>query len=320
MGTEREEVYTDFFQSPGFIDRRKKTLTNKIRRFINDYWLVPVFLLYFELLVIVFPPFDSPLDNLAKRNLSFLKGPVVLYNIVTRDFPHVLVGHFKEIAIVKKYDFSIGQVSPEYIALAMNNKESIKRIYLRLIESRNINNTEIGGVATLVNGPKGPEIKLYEIESVNKLFSEKLHNLKQGDVKGFISLLTDEENKEILMRVGMDTNLMKNLVILLSSDDINKREKDKLIRDFIRTYDIHSESKYILSPYDFKSFLGSINLEGEYIGLFHFHNNYMEPPSDVDVQNSYNDRQLVITQGKNGIVIYDIIKGKETIYRGDLIS
>jgi hypothetical protein len=93
-----------------------------------------------------------------------------------------------------------------------------------------------------------------------------------------------------------------------------------LIRGFVKNYDIHSEAKYILSPFDFKSALGSENIRGRYVGLFHFHNNYMEPPSEVDVANSHFDRQIVITLGDRGIVIYDLVKGKETIHRGDLIS
>ena len=46
----------------------------------------------------------------------------------------------------------------------------------------------------------------------------------------------------------------------------------------------------------------------------------MEPPSEVDIANSSTDRQIVVTLGDRGIVIYDLIKGREFIYRGDLLS
>ena len=306
-------------QDKAFVDRRKKTLSNKLRRFINDHWLLPVFILYLELFIIISSPYNS-VGNLRKWNLALLRGPIVMYKIITTDFPHVLVGHFKEISIVKRYEFNIDQVPSKDIARAMGHKESIRRIYERIIQSQHIRNTEIGGVATLIYGPQGPEIRLYEIESMNKRLSDKFHRMSPDNINAFIQLLKDEDTRAITERVGIDEGMIKNLMELLTSDKISLKDKKKLINNFISTYDVYSEYKYILSPYDFKDFLGSTHMKGKYIGLFHFHNNYMEPPSDIDVQNSYMDRQLVFTLGKHGIIIYDVIKGKEIIYTGYLFG
>lgn len=303
-----------------FIDRRKKTLTNRIRRFVNNYWLIPVFTLYLELFAIILPPINSPVENFKERNLYFLRGPVIFYNLVSTDFPNTLIGHFKEIVLVKKYTFNVDQVPFDDMVMALEDKESVTHIYRRVIESRAYNNTEIGGIATLVYGSDGPELRLYEITSVNKVFSDRLHGLENSPIDEFISLIQEQESKDIITKVGIDEYMINNLINLLLSEKLDRSRKKALMRNFIKTYDLHSEAKYILSPYDLKSFLGSTDIEGKYVGLFHFHNNYMEPPSDVDIANSRADRQIVITLGDRGIVIYDIVKGKSFIYRGDLIS
>ncbi|MBI5407182.1 MAG: hypothetical protein HZA18_05750 [Nitrospirae bacterium] len=320
MGIECDKYYFDVVYGPTFIDRRKRTPTNRLRRFLNNYWLIPVFTLCLELFAITLPPTDSPIKNLKDRNIYFLKGPVILYNLASTDFPYALIGHFKEITLVKKYSFNIDQVPSEDIARALENKESVRKIYRRVIESRSYANTELGGIITLVNTPEGPELHLHEIPSLNKGFSEKLHGLENSSIEEFIAFLQKQESRETLARVGMDEYITDNLVNVLLSQKPDKDRKRILVKDFIKTYDIHSECKYILSPYDFKSILGASNIEGKYVGLFHFHNNYMEPPSEVDIANSSADRQIVITLGDRGIVIYDLIKGKDFIYRGDLLS
>lgn len=320
MGAEELTYYIDSTYGVRRVDRRKRTRTNKARRFLNNYWLIPIFVLYLELFAIILPPEGSPLENLKRRNLYFFRGPIVLYNLVSTDFPNTLKGHFTEIILVKKYAFNIDQVPSADIIRALKDKESVTKIYRRVIESKGYYNTEIGGVVTLVYGSEGPQIRLYEITSLNKVFSEKLHMLEEASVEDFLSLIQQRESRELISKVGIDEHLTDNLIEILSSAKINEDQKKSLVKGFTRAYDIHSESKFILSPYTFKSFLGSAALEGKYIGLFHFHNNYMEPPSEVDIENSYTDRQFVITLGDKGIVIYDVIKGKETIYRGDLIS
>lgn len=319
MEAEELTYYIDSAYGVRRVDRRKRTRTNKARRLLNNYWLIPVFVLYLELFAIILPPVESPLENLKRRNLYFFRGPVVLYNLISTDFPNTLTGHFKEILLVKKYTFNIDQVSPADILRALKDKESVTKIYGRVIESRGYHNTEIGGVVTLVYESEGPQIHLHEITSLNKAFSEKLHELEEVSVEDFLYFIQQRESMELISKVGIDEHLRDNLIKILSSGKIDEDQKKSLVKGFIRAYDIHSESKFILSPYTFKSFLGSADLEGKYIGLFHFHNNYMEPPSEVDIENSYTDRQFVITLGDKGIVIYDLIKGRETIYRGDLI-
>lgn len=312
--------YEDSIDGSGFPDRRKRTLTNRLRRQLNNYWLIPIFILYLELFATAFPPFHSPVKNLKDRNINFLRGPVIIYHLVTTDFPYGLIGHFKEIAIVKKYTFNIDQVSSNDMLKALQDRDTVRIIYRRVIQSRDFDNTEIGGVATMVYTPEGPKLRLYEIPSKNKVFSERLHRFENSTVEEFLSFIREGESREVLINVGIDERMIDRLISVLTSSKPDNNKKIALIKNFMSNYDIHSESKYILTPYDFKTFLGSADLSGKYIGIFHFHNNYMEPPSDPDVENSSVDRQLVVTLGDKGIVIYDIIKGKEIIYKGDLIS
>ena len=314
------DYYSDSFYNTGYFDRRKKSFTNRARRQLNNYWLIPVFILYLELIATVFPPFNSPLKNLEDRNLNFMRGPVVFYHLITTDFPYGMIGHFKEIAIVKKYTFNIDQASSGDMLKALGDRDTVRKIYRRVVQSRDFDNTEIGGIATMEYTSHGPRLHLYEIPSKNKVFSEQLHRFENTSVEEFLTFIKDRDSREILIDVGIDERMIDNTIKVLLSVKPDNDRRVALTKNFISNYDIHSESKYILSPYDFKAFLGSAELSGKYIGIFHFHNNYMEPPSDIDVENSSTDRQLVITLGDRGIVIYDIIKEKEVIYKGDLIS
>src|SRR4030065_2826680 len=156
---------TSFFEF-NFVDRRKSSFSNRIRRSINSYWLVPVFVLYLELFTVLIPPVDSPLKNIADRNLNFFKGPVVMYSIVSTDLPYVMIGHFKEIAIVKKYFLGIDQVPTADIAIALTNKSDVQHIYSRIIESKAYLNTEVGGIVRISYDKDNPRLRLYEIPSI----------------------------------------------------------------------------------------------------------------------------------------------------------
>ncbi len=318
MGTDNFDYYSEPLPGFKFVDRRKRTIRNRLRRGINSYWLVPVFVLYLEFFTVLIPPVDSPINNLIQRNLYFLKGPAVIYNLVSIDFPYVLIGHFKEIAVVKKYFLGIDQVPSADISLALTDSRKVHELYRRIIESQAYYNTEIGGIATISYEEGGPKLHLYEIASVNKTFSDKLKTASGSSVGEVLTLLQEKENMEILEKVEIDKDLITGLVDDLSSSKISESSKKHLIQAFIRTYDAHSQLKYVLSPFDFKSLLGSARTEGKYIGIFHFHNEYMEPPSDIDVANSYNDRQIVFTLSDRGIALYDVIKGKEHLYKADI--
>ncbi len=312
----RADNFDDYSEPlPGFkfIDRRKRTIRNRLRRGINSYWLVPVFILYLEFFTVLIPPVDSPLENLVKRNLYFLNGPAVVYNLVSMDFPYTLIGHFKEIVVVKKYFLGVDQVPSADISTALNNSREVQEIHRRIIESQGYHDTELGGIAAISYGDNGPKLHLYEITSVNKTFSDSLKTASGSSVE-ILTLLQEKENREILAKVEIDGDIITGLVDDLSSSKISDSSKKHLIQDFIRRYEAHSQLKYVLSPFDFKSFLGSARMEGEYVGIFHFHNYYMEPPSEIDVANSYNDRQIVLTLSDRGIALYDVIKGKEHLY------
>src|SRR3989304_8712956 len=168
------DCYSGSFFEFNFVDRRKRTFSNRIRSSINSYWLVPVFVLYLELFTVLIPPVDSPLKNITERNLYFFKGPAVMYNIASTDFPYALIGHFKEIAIVKKYFLGIDKVPTADIAIALTNKSDVHSIYSRIIASKAYFNTELGGIAAISYDKDNRRLRLYEIPSVNKAFSERL--------------------------------------------------------------------------------------------------------------------------------------------------
>ena len=308
---------TSFFEF-NFVDRRKSSFSNRMRRSINSYWLVPIFVLYLELFTVLIPPIDSPLKNIAERNLYFIKGTAVMYNLVSTDFPYALIGHFKEVAIVKKYFLGIDQVPTADIAIALTDKGEVQHIYSRIIESKAYLNTEVGGIVTISYDKDNPRLRLYEIPSINKAFSDRLKAAAESSVSEFLTLLQEEESMGILTKVEVDSEITKRLIEVLSTDSVSHQIKDKLTKDFIRTYDLHSQLKYVLSPIVFKSFLGSTKIEGEYIGLFHFHNDYMEPPSEIDMANSHTDRQIIFTLSDDGIILYDAVKGTTHTYEADL--
>ncbi|MCC7202124.1 MAG: hypothetical protein IT393_05585 [Nitrospirae bacterium] len=318
MSANNIDYYREPFFEFNFVDRRKRTIRNRVRRNLNNYWLVPVFVLYLELFTALIPPVDSPFRNITERNAYFFKGPAVIYSLVSTDFPYTFIGHFKEIAIVKKYFLGIDQVPSADISIALTNRSDVQQIFSRVIASKAYSNTEIGGIATISYDQDKPKLRLYEIPSVNEAFSDKLRAASESSVSDFLALLKKEESREILAKVEVDSAVTARLIDVLTGNSVSNPIKDKLIKDFIRTYDIHSQLKFVLSPLAFKSFLGSTKIEGEYIGLFHFHNDYMEPPSDIDVANSYTDRQLIFTLSDDGILVYDVVKGTENTYDANL--
>lgn len=294
-----------------FIDRRKKTFSNKVRRFINDYWLVPLLTLYLQFVVIFLPLGGPSLNGIFEKNLYFLKGSAVLYNLLTIDFPYTLLGHFEEVTIRAKYDLSLSQIPYEEIVASVENKDSALEVYSLLLRSKRYKNTELGGVASVSYGPEGTRLHLYEIPSMNKVFSEKLHNVGDLSIEEFSAFIRDKKNTDFLIKNQISEGMIKNMLKILASDGLDEVHKERVIKSFIDAYDMYSESRYILSPYDFKSFLGSTDIKGQYLGIFHFHNTLYDPPSEVDVSSSHNDRQIVITFAEQGFIVYDILKGKQ---------
>jgi len=253
-----------------------------------------------------FSPWGPSLKSLYEKNIYLLKGPAVLYNLLTIDFPYTFFGHFEEIAVRAKYGLGIYQVTFDDIAASMGNNDSARNVYSLLLRSREYTNTEIGGIASISYGPEGPRLHLYEIPSMNKAFSERLHRAGESSIEDFCTFIKDDKNIAFLRKIQEGEVLINNMLKVLSSDTLDKTHKKRLISSFIDTYDMYSESRYILSPYDFKTFLGSTEIEGRYVGIFHLHNTLNDPPSDIDVASSYNDRQIVITFTEGGFMVYDI--------------
>ncbi|MBI4716102.1 MAG: hypothetical protein HY760_09250, partial [Nitrospirae bacterium] len=235
-------------QFPPFFDRRRKTLGNRSRRFLNNYWLVPVFAAYLELFAVALPSGEAPLEQMVQRNVSFVAGTGVLYDLVSTDFPHTLIGHAKEIVIRKRFDLELGQVPFEALSRAMEDPAMVKALHGRLLESRKDHTTELGGVATLSHGPEGPRLHLYEIASVNGGFSRDLRKAGSGSVPEFVACVGEEEHRAFLRKVGISDPLVERLRDVLASPRIGEGKKRRLTEQFIATYDLYSESRYLLSP------------------------------------------------------------------------
>ncbi|MFQ5455590.1 MAG: hypothetical protein ACE5EA_05205 [Nitrospirota bacterium] len=291
-------------------ERRNPSLFNKGRRALNDYWLVPVIVVYLQFYAALYPPTSDPIKNLYERNINFFSGISILYEITTNDFPYTLIGHFKEILIRSTYGLNIAQPSNEDLVSAINNRTTLENLYNRLLESRRYKNTEIGGILTISYNSGKPELHLYEIPSANGRLSKRLHILRNFPEK-FLDFIRNRENIDFISMLQINSNLIDKLIWNLSDDMIKKEDKRRLIDSFIKNYDIASQSAYLLMPNEFKNFIGRENIRGNYAGFFHFHNSLNEPPSDVDIKRSFDERQIVFTVEKDGVIVYDIIRGKQ---------
>jgi hypothetical protein len=291
------------------LERRRKTLRNRARRFINGYWLVPLLGVYLELLTVLVPPINTPIQNLYERNLSFVDGGREFYRLATHNFPFTLAGHFREILIRKEFELGVGQVPFEDLVAAAKNRTSMGEIHRMLMDSKAFSNTEMGGIITITYGPDAPQIHLYEIDSINGVFSSDLHREARRSSHEFMAWINQSDHRDFLRTVQISDSLTDNLINVLDSERINEAEKRKLIDVYVHAYDLNSESRYLLSPYDYKSILGSGVLEGSYVGIFHFHNDLLSPPSEVDVAGSSRDRQVVITLAEDGFILYDLSHG-----------
>ncbi|MBI5198228.1 MAG: hypothetical protein HZA19_06440 [Nitrospirae bacterium] len=282
-----------------------------MRRFINGYWFVPLFTIYLELFAVLLPPWDSPLNTFYERNRSFVSGGVVLYHFATHEFPYTLIGHAQEIVIRKKHDWNMDQVSWEDVGQAARDPISAKALHDRLSASTQDHESEWGGVVSISHHPGGPHLHFYEIESMNKIYARELERVAGKPVSEFRAWLQDEDHQNFLKMMQIPETLVERLISVLASEKISDRNKESLRDGFIQTYRLYSESRYMLSPYDLKAFLGSGKMEGEYLGIFHFHNDLENPPSEADLMQSYRDRQIVITFERQGIRFYDVFKGVE---------
>lgn len=288
-------------------DRRSASGFNRLRRFLNNYWLIPVIICYLQLATQIIYPADSPLQRIEKGNRAFFQGIPIAYKIVTHDFPFTLLGHFYELGIQSAYKSDFFQVPHEDLKTALARPGVQKALYDRLLASRDYHDSEIGGLLSVSYASGEPKLNVYPISSLNERYLAQLRD-SMDTPESLINLLEADFSEEILEGVGIRRPWIESTRTLIQSDRISDPVRRIAMENFVEIYEALSESRYILSPYQFKAALGKIPLGERFVGIFHFHNGLNEPPSAVDIQQSQRNRQIVFTFSRSGWTLYDINK------------
>lgn len=286
------------------VDRRKSTGRNRMRRFLNNYWLIPLFVIYFQLYYAIFAIAD-PVKELVEANLTFAKGISVVKNLLVEDFPFTFKGHLQEVAYMINYKAGKQQIPQEELARLIELKKD--EIYKMIISSQSVTYSEVGGMIFIKNG----NLSIMPVTGRNANLSKALHQ-KSSDVEGFLSLISDKENLRIFRKIDINNNLIEKTRAGLGSTLMPKNVKHRIIRNFINLYDSMSEYNYILMPLEFKRFIGRHSNFGGYVGFFHIHNGLYEEPSEVDINRSYEERQIIFTLTNNGFLTYDVTKARQS--------
>lgn len=306
---------TTFPSGPSGWERRSRTFPNRLRRKLNDYWLIPLLICYLQLSTQFIYPSEPPLERLYKGNRTFFQGIPIFYEITTHAFPYTLMGHFYEIAGHGLYRFDINQVPHRDLRGALESPEISQKIYDRLTASRQHRQSELGGILTLSYDQGTPSIHLHEITSLNEIYLSRLREREQS-VPAFLAFLNDKEAQEVFEKVGVQQKWRADLIAALGSERLTDPVKRTLIDNFVDTFEALSESRYLLSPYQYKEALGKIPFGERVVGLYHFHNGFNEPPSPIDIEQSLRKRQIVMTLHQEGWTLYDI--AKEDLRRIDI--
>lgn len=292
---------------PGEMDRRSPRRINRMRRFLNDYWLVPALICYLQLSTQFLFPGELPLERLYKGNRAFFQGIPIAYKLATHEFPYTMIGHLYEMAGQGLYHFNLRQAPHEEIRSAFESPALQRQVYDRLVASLDHRQSELGGLLTLSYGPDGPTVHLHEIVSLNELFLERLQATRNS-IPRFLALISSKEDQEILEKVGLEKAWIENVISIMNKESLSESVKGTLIGNFIDLYGALSESRYLLSPYQFKEALGKVPFGERFVGLYHFHNGMNEPPSHIDVEQSLRKRQIVMTFSPDGWTLYDVAK------------
>lgn len=292
---------------PGGVDRRNPRRLNRMRRFLNDYWLIPLLICLLQLSTQVIYSADPPAERLYKGNRTFFQGIPIAYRIATHEFPYTLIGHLHEILDHGSYRFDFRQVPHPDLQTALSSPDLQKSVYDRLVASREHHKSELGGLLTVSYLSSGPAIHLHEIQSLNEVYFNRLQ-AAAGSASQFVAFLSSKEDREILEKVGLENAWVENVVSIMKNDRVSESVKGTLIKNFIEMYGMLSESRYLLSPYQFKEALGRVPFGERFIGLYHFHNGMSEPPSNIDIEQSLRKRQIVMTFSPGGWTLYDVAK------------
>lgn len=283
-------------------DRRSPSLFNRGRRFLNNYWLVPVFVLYLQFLAALMSLHDGQAVDLAEKNRAFFTGIPLFVEILGTDFPYGVIGHGKELLHAMGGDEQL--VTPLEVAAAVERRKH--EILLVLQASREEHHTEQGGVLTVDPNTK---ISLAPIPSSNGRFLTELMGLTPAELG---ERLQGARMRTLISAISGDTQTLDRILGLLANTEIPQDAKDLTLDSYLFSLRTTSEARYVLLPLEFKAALGRLPA-WRYAGIYHFHNEFDSPPSDADMEASFHARQFVFCLTRDGFLLYDIAKGDVTV-------
>jgi hypothetical protein len=284
------------------LERRSRSAFNRCRRFLNNYWLVPVVVIYLQLLAAMMSVHGTGETGFMARNQAFLEGIPLSFRILAHDFPYAVVGHAKEL----RYHLGDGAEALPPMAVADAVQAERRAIYGALTASIKVRDTEVGGVVML--GPAG-QVEFRPVPSSNGAFVRELEGL---DPDAALERLKDPANRPLLTALAGGRGTADRIIGLMRDPQVADDAKGRAFGSFLYALEVTSEARYMLLPMELKAFLGH-QPEWRYLGMYHFHNELDSPPSDADVAASSDVRQLVITLAPDGFDLYDLYQGRATV-------
>lgn len=277
-----------------YVDRRSKSRFNRTRRFFNNYWLVPVVVMYLQLLAAAMDLSGG--EGIVQQNERFLSGIPMAAKLVSHDFPYAALGHAKEI-------YHAVQAPAEDTGLVMFHVERDKeRIYRDLLASRDLLHTEVGGVVAVGDG----HARLNPITSANGAFIESLEGLAP---EALARRLDQPSARHMVAMLHGNTDMLDRVLALQTKTRIVASARYAALDALVASLRTVSEARYMVEPLAFKAQLGHMP-EWRFAGVYHFHNELETPPSDMDVEASYAARQYVFCLTAAGFDLYEIDKGE----------
>lgn len=288
--------------APRESDRRAPTRINRVRRFINNYWLVPVVVIYLQLLAALLNVHGTGETGLLARNRAFFQGIPLTLQILSHDFPYAVIGHAKEIAYY--WGDRGADVSPEVVAEAM--REVQNEVYGAVMGSRARRDTEVGGLVTMTADGR---VVLHPVPSSNGALLMEIKGLPPREA---MEVLRDPANRSVVEALAGSMAPVERIRRLIEDPDIAPPERARAFSAFLYSLEVTSESRYTVRPMVFKATLGHLE-DWRLLGMYHFHNEVDLPPSDADMAASADMRQFVFVLAKDGFNLYDLQAGRATV-------
>lgn len=289
-------------QSPPHPDRRSLHPVNRLRRFLNNYWLVPVVVIYLQLLAALLNVHGSGEHGLLARNRLFFQGIPLSFQILAYDFPYAVIGHGKELT----YHWGGAGLAMPPVAVADGVRPMRQEIYAAILASQSRHDTEVGGIVML--GPDG-RIALHPVPSSN---GDLVRALKALPPPAAMNELRKPENGPIVHALAASVGPIDRISALLDDPKVVPAERERAYSALLYSLEVASESRYVLLPMVFKATLGRLP-EWRLVGMYHFHNEVDVPPSLADVAASADMRQFVFVLARDGFNLYDLYQGAATV-------